>query len=243
MKYLVALALGLLVGVGLFVVGLIYNPLVSQQGVSPLAVTDSETITLQYTGVPGDNIVYTNDGESRVSPHPEKVLQLWEAPIRQTTATAVVIRDARNQVAGIGIKMSSLSEKTRLLRGKVIFDSVWYVFLPDRGGVFVSQSENRWSYLRDIIVPAYRSSAKTWKGSWSGNITDGPGALGTAHVSGGSGEFLDKEMLGVESLSVRAWSALHGPVSAEGWLTIEMPSEIVPESLAESDLQDVEDAE
>jgi hypothetical protein len=89
--------------------------------------------------------------------------------------------------------------------------------------MFVEQTENYWSYLRDIVFPAYRSSANTWTGTWLGNMTSGPGALGTAKVTGGSGEFAGNEMLGVESLSIRAWRADSGPVAAEGRLIIELP--------------------
>ena len=231
MKYVISLLSGLLMGAALFVTGLIYNPFVSERALSPLAVTNSQIVSLGYSAVASEGILYTNDGESRISPYPEKVQQLWEAPIRQTTAMATVLRDGRNQVAGLGLKIVSTSEDTRLLRGKALVDSIWYVYLPGRGSLFIEQSENYWDYLRDIVLPAYRSSANTWKGIWTGNVTAGPGVLGTARVVGGSGEFADKEMLGVESLSVRVWRADEGPISADGRLTIELPADPVEEEL------------
>ena len=224
MKYIVVLLIGLLTGVALFAVVLAYNPFVGKQALSPLAVTDSQTVMLSYSAVASDAIMYTNDGESRIDPIPEKVQQLWEAPIRQTSTMATVLRDARNQVAGLGIKISSAAESTRLLNGELLVDSIWYVYLPGRGSFFVEQSENYWDYLRDIVLPAYRSSGGTWKGKWMGNITAGPGALGTARVVGGSGEFAGMEMLAVETLSVSAWRVEDGPLAAEGQLTIELPS-------------------
>lgn len=223
MKYLIALVAGLFVGAILFVAGLMYNPWIGKPSLSPISVTNSQIITLSYSPVPSTTIAYTNNGESRVDPYPEKVLQLWEAPVRQTTAMATVLQDARNQFAGIGIKISSLSEKTRLLNGHAIVDSVWYVYLPGRGSFFVEQSENHWSYLRDIVFPSYRGSANTWKGTWLSDMSVGPGALGMAKVTGGSGEFENFEMHAVESLSVKAWSAEEGPISAQGQLTIELP--------------------
>lgn len=225
MKYIVALLLGLLLGAVLFVVGLAYNPFVTQWSLSPLDVSNAQTVTLGYSAVASDAIMYTNDGESRIDPHPEKVLQLWEAPIRKTSAMATVLWDARNQPAGLGIKFSSASEDTRLIEGRALTNSVWYVYLPGRGGFFIEQTENYWGYLRDIVVPAYRSSADTWKGTWLGNMTSGPGALGTAKVSGSSGDFLDLEMLGVESLAVQAWRVDTGAVAADGQLLIELPQQ------------------
>jgi len=233
MRFLIVFLLGLIVGGALFVVGLIYNPFINAGSVSPLSVTDARTSVLSYSGVAAENIVYSNDGESRVSPHPEKVLQLWEAPVRQSTVMVTTMRDARNQVAGIGIKFSSLSEDTRLLQGEALLDSAWYVYLPGKGSFFVAQRENHWNYLRDIVVAAYRNSTNTWKGSWHGVITSGPGALGTANVSGGSGEFSGFDMLAVESLSVFAWSAALGPISTDGKLTLELPDH---DALADIDL-------
>jgi hypothetical protein len=233
MKYLIVLIIGMLTGVAVFAAGVAYNPFIAKQGLSPLAVTDLQTVTLTYSGVASDGIVFTNDGESRISPYPEKVLQLWEASIRQTSASVKVLRDGRGQVAGLGIKMSSLSEATRLFAGKAIVDSVWYVYLPGRGGMFIEQTENYWDYLRGIVLPAYRSSAKTWQGTWLGNLTVGPGALGTAKVTGSSGEFSGLEMLAVESLTIRTWRAAGGPLAAEGQLLIEVPRETVDESFVD----------
>ena len=223
MKYIAALIFGLLVGAALFVVGLLINPFIADRGVSPLSVTDAQVITLNYASVPAESIVYTNDGESLQPPHPEKVLQLWEPPIRMTSAMATVMRDARNQVAGIGVKFMSNSESTRVLRGEAIVDSVWYVYLPEHGSMFIEQTENYFPLIREVAFPAWRSSANSWRGQWFGNLTAGPGALGTARVSGGSGKREGLSMEGVEAMTVKAFSAETGLVSADGRLIIEMP--------------------
>lgn len=230
MKYVLVLLLGVVAGVALFAAGLAYNPLFGGEELSPLAVSDSQTILLGYPVVTNEAIVFTNDGESRIRPHPEKVLQLWESPIRQTSAMAVVLWNSRNQSAGLGIKFASASEATRLLEGRAIVDSVWYLYLPGKGSLFIDQSENYWDYLRDIVIPAYRSSADTWRGKWLGNVTAGPGALGTARVTGGSGEFLGLSMLGVESMSVRAWRVDRGAIAGEGQLMIELPADVSNDS-------------
>jgi len=225
MKYVATLIVGIFCGAALFALGLAYNPFVGEAVLSPLAVTDSQTLTLGYSAVAADSVMFTNDGESRVSPYPQKVQQLWEAPIRQTDAMVTVLTDGRNQVAGMGIKMASAGESTRLLEGKALVNSVWYVYLPGRGSFFVEQTENYWGYLRDIVLPAYKSSAGIWKGEWTGNVTSGPGISGTARVVGSSSEFDGLEMLGAESLSVRTWRVSSGPLAADGWLTIELPDD------------------
>jgi hypothetical protein len=223
MKYAVSFLLGLLVGGALFVAGLLYNPFIADRGLSPLSVSNAEVITLRFANVPAESIAYTNDGESLHDPHPEKVLQLWEAPIRSTTAMATVMRDARNQVAGIGVKFASDSESTRLLTGRAIVDSVWYIYLPEHGSLFIEQTENYFPFVREVAFPAWRSSANSWRGSWLGDLTVGPGALGTAAVTGGSGRVKGLRMEGVESISVRAFSADTGLVSSEGRILVELP--------------------
>ena len=226
MKYLITLTFGLLLGVALFAAGMVYNPFIAHRGLSPLSVTDAEIISLNFSSVPSDAIVFTNNGDSRIKPYPEKVLQLWEAPIRLTSVMTTVMRDARSETAGIGVKFSSHSERTRLLRGEALVDSVWYLYLPGRGSLFIEQSENYWTFLREVGFPAYRSSANNWKGNWLGDLTVGPGALGTAAVTGGSGSLQGLKMQGLESLTARAYSIDEGPVSAEGRLLIEMPQAV-----------------
>ena len=239
MKYVLVLLAGLVSGAAVFALGMIYNPFVGTRMLSPLDVTDSQTVTLAYSAVASESVMFTNDGESRAKPHPEKVQQLWEASVRQTTAMATVLRDARGQVAGLGVKVSSAAESTRLLKGKALVNSIWYVNLPGRGSFFVEQSENYWDYLKEVVLPAYRSSANTWKGTWMGNITAGPGAVGTARVVGSSGEFDGMEMLGVEALSVGAWRVDGGLIAADGRLIIELPADSVDkEADFESDPDD-----
>lgn len=229
-KYLIALIVGLVAGVAAFLALLYYNPLTTQQGLSPIAVTDNDVVKLNYSAAAEDMLVYTNDGESSVDPHPAKVLQLWEAPIRQTRAIATILTDARGQNIGIGIKFSSDSESTDVLNGQAIVDSVWHIYMPGRGSLFVAQSENFWSYLREVVIPAYWSSANSWRGVWRGDVTSGPGALGTARVVGGSGEFSELASEAVESLTARAYSVEFGPIAVDGELSIEIPREALETS-------------
>lgn len=223
MKYLISLLLGMAVGVAAFLTLLYFNPLTSQNRLSPLSVSDNEVTTLNYSAVAQEALVYTNDGESQVAPNPVKVLQLWEPPIRRTDAMATLLHDSRNQLAGIGIKVSSDSENTRILNGEALVDSVWHIYLPGQGSLFVQQQENYWSFLRDIVIPAHWSSGDNWRGNWNGSITSGPGALGTAKVTGGSGVFEGLQTDAVESLLAKAYSVQRGPVAVDGVLAIEIP--------------------
>ena len=223
MKYLISLLAGMVCGVAIFAGLLYYNPVTAREKLSPLSVSSNEIINLSFSTAADDAIVYTNNGETRVQPNPAKVLQLWESPVRRSTAAATLLQDSRGNLAGIGIKFSSDSEQTRLLSGEALVDSAWHMYLPGRGTMFVEQRENYWNYVREIVIPAYWSSADNWKGNWHGTLTVGPGALGTARVVGGSGEFEGLATDGIESISARAYSVDRGPVAVEGQLTIELP--------------------
>ena len=226
-KYLIALLLGMITGVVLLALLLYFNPLNNPKILSPLSVSQNEVLTLNYSAVAADALVYTNDGESQVEPYPPKVLQLWEATIRKTDAMATVLTDSRNEPVGIGVKFSSASESTDILNGKAMVDSVWHIYLPGQGSFFVYQAEYYWNYLREVVIPAYWSSGDNWRGLWNGHITAGPGALATARVVGGNGEFAGMESDAVESLSAQAYSVDHGPVALDSVLAVEV---IDPES-------------
>ena len=225
-KYVAGLLLGILLGACAAVTLLYFNPLAARNPLSPLSVSNNEILSLGYSAVPTDSIVYTNNGESRVQPHPEKVRELWEAPIRHSAVLVTVVNNSRNMPAGIGIKFSSDSERTRLVNGEALVDSAWHIHLVERGSLFVEQTENYWNFLRKIVVPAYWSSANHWKGVWTGNMTVGPGALGTAAVSGGTGEFAGLESEAVEAVRASAYSVSQGPVAMEGRLAIDVTGSI-----------------
>lgn len=224
MKYLAALMLGILTGVVLFAAVLYYNPFVGQSTVSTIAVSESNLMALTYSVVPEESLVFTNDGESIASSYPDHVQELWEPTIRNSQAMVALLTDGLGEPIGIGIKVSSVSEDTRLLHAEILVDSVWQVYLPGRGSFFIDQTENYWTYLHDIVIPASWSSADHWRGSWHNVMTVGPHALGTARVTGASGQFAGLETEGVESITARAFSSNKGPVSMTGNVTVSLPN-------------------
>lgn len=225
MKYLISLSGGMFVGVVLFMLGLYFNPFVGNPRVSPLAVSDLDLLDVSYSLVASESIVFTNDGESHVKPHPARVLELWEPTIIRTRGFVTILTDSRGEPAGLGVKFSSDSEETALLGGKVLVDSVWHIYLQDRGTMLIDQTENIWRFVHDIVIPARLSSGDNWRGTWYGIMTTGPGALGTARVTVNTGVLAGTEAEAVESISAKAYSAIMGPVGMTGNLTIALPRE------------------
>ena len=221
-KHIAGLLLGIALGALAAATLLYLNPIAARNPLSPLSVSNNRMLSLNYSVVPTDAIVYTNNGESRVRPHPENVRDLWEAPIRHSEVLVTVMRDSRNDPVGIGIKFSADSERTRIINGEALVDSAWHIHLVERGSLFVEQTENYWNFLRKIVFPAYWSTANHWKGTWNANMTVGPGALGTAAVSGGTGEFAGLKSEAVEAINASAYSVAQGPVAMDGSLTIDI---------------------
>ena len=224
MKHLLGFVAGVGVG-GLLAALVVFFIPSSQPALTPLDISDGGQIALDFSAVAEDTIMFTNDGESAFAPHPDRVLELWEPTITETTALVTTLRGPRGNTVGLGIKMVSLSEDSQILNGEFLADSVWYVYLPGRGTLLVEQSENYWEFMRDIVLPAHWSSGDSWRGNWRGTITSGPQPLGTARVHGGSGEFRGIEAEAIETLTDSAYSAIDGPVAVEGRLLLELPEE------------------
>lgn len=220
MKYAISFTLGLLVGAALFLLALYHNPFSVTPTLSPLSVSDQRLLDFSFSAVPAESVAFTNNGESRVQPHPEKIAELWEPAIHGTTVLVAILSDSRGMPAGVGVKFVSQSEQTSLLTSEALVNSVWHVYLPESGTLFIDQTENLWDYIRNIVLPARWNSADSWRGTWYGITTVGPGALGTARVTGGSGRYAELASEAVESWRAEAYSAIRGPVKMTGHLTI-----------------------
>lgn len=224
MRYLIALVLGILIGAATFVLAMYFNPFTGQSTLSPFAVSKATQLEVTFSAVPGETTLYTDSGESVVKPFPERVSKLWEPAIADTYIAVSRLNDSRGATAGFGIKFFSPSEETQLIKSELLANSAWHVYLDGRGTLLVDQVENRWPYMRDVVVPARFNSADNWTGSFHRIMTTGPGALGTGRVTWGSGDFAGVAGEVVETLSAREYSAKKGPLQMTGALTISQPS-------------------
>ncbi len=110
-----------------------------------------------------------------------------------------------------------------MIKGEALVNSVWHVYLPGQGTFLIDQTENYWSYLRDVVIPARWSSGDNWRGTFHRIMTNGPGSLGSGRLTGGSGLFAGVDGESIESITARGYSAVTGPVSMSGNLTIAIP--------------------
>ena len=91
MKYAIAFTLGLIAGAALFLLALYHNPFAAGPAMSPLSVSGEPLLDISFRAVPAESIAFTNNGESRVRPHPEKIAELWEPAIRHTSILVALL--------------------------------------------------------------------------------------------------------------------------------------------------------
>ena len=60
MKHLIGLILGLLVGVAVAVCFVYINPFAAKQSLSPLSVSDRPQLSLNFSAIANDSILFTN---------------------------------------------------------------------------------------------------------------------------------------------------------------------------------------
>ena len=120
-----------------------------------------------------------------------------------TRIAVTLLNDSRGTPVGLGIKFSSNSEQTALINSQALVNSAWHIYIPGKGTMLVDQIENYWAYLREIVIPARWSSGDNWKGSFFRIMTQGPGALGTGRVTGGTGKFSGMTSEAVETLTCK----------------------------------------
>lgn len=222
MKYLVGLLAGMVTGAAMFAILLYVNPLIKVKNLSPISVSTSSQFELSYEATPMESILWTDSGQSNVRPRPPLVQELFEETIRDTRVIVTLLRSSRGAAAGVGVKFQTTAEQTGLLDGNYPVNSTWHIWLLQRGGLMIDQRENQWTLLRDVVLPAYLSSADSWRGSWYGILTSGPQALGVARVFGGSGYLANQDGEAVEAINAKAYSAETGPAAMQGRLTISM---------------------
>ncbi len=221
MKYILALLGGIATGAALFALLLYLNPLASRTIMSPLAVTSSpRQMEFSFPVAPNEAIAATGSTLWGDPTWPPQLQTLWEPTVRDTSVLVSLLRNSRGQLAGLGVKFSTVAEETGLLNGVYPVSSAWHLWLLGRGGLMIDQSENHWLLLRDVLLPAWLSSADSWRGSWYGILTNGPNAIGTGRVIGGSGTLAGATGESVEAVNARAYSIAQGPVSMEGRLTV-----------------------
>ncbi len=111
MKYLGSLVIGMLLGATLFAAGMYYNPIRRTPDSFTTCDVGRRASGFHYTAVPGETILYTDNGESVSSTHPDRVAELWEPAIVDT-------RIAVNLLTVVEARRWDLASSSRRIRSK-----------------------------------------------------------------------------------------------------------------------------
>ena len=220
MKYLFVALLGLLVGAGLAVTVLYYNPFTVHTGAEPAAGDR----VLRYS-LP-DQVLAAAVGEDALLAHRSNAVDsLWEETIDRTAVLGLVLTDESGQPAAIASRLMTASPSTDLLLTGVVLSDYWLVTLPGQGTLFVRSDSNVWPFLKETLLPVWLFD-RPWRGRTEYRPTVGPNA-GGASVLGVAGVFEGKSGSAVERYDVTGFSSAQNSATAVGELFVHLPEQQV----------------
>ncbi len=225
MRRLIAFLFGLLLGVGVVLAGIWYNPLGRDAIDVPINVTDNALI-LNYDSPISGSVFYVNSGLERLPRNPGSQDALYYPTQRGANVSVHVLKNRRGEPVGLGIKYFALNEASRVLPTSLVADSSWQVAIPGAGSFFIESQENYWPFVRAVLLPAALGDGR-WEGRFSADSTVGPKGTFEANFYGGSGVLAGRRGVASESFELERFSlrTTGEPATPFGVLTV------VPEPL------------
>ena len=218
MKYVLATALGFLLGCALVLVGLHYNPFTTNSE----AISSANARVFTYRSPFIEGLAVTHSGQSRLPLVPKEIPDLWESTISDSILTVIVLRDDEDVPVGIASRISQFSDRTELLVRGVLVDDDLLVTIPGEGSLFIDADSNLWPFLKETLIPVWYLY-RPWQGPKIYHPTAGPAASGVAIVAGATGSFAAREGTAFESYQVSSFSATTGPGSMDARLFLNLP--------------------
>jgi hypothetical protein len=214
MKYVVSLVFGLILGTGVALALLYFNPLTQHQS-APLS-NPEQTLAYKLTGA--DVWLSTHDDRIELPVVPKGVSLLYEDGIRGTWLSALGLTDKSLPGLAAATRISVPSRESELLRSGLLVEDFWLISVPGTGSMFVHAMSNQWPLLRDTVVNV----------DWLGREFNGPAAYdptrgpasGNAEVFGLTGAYGGSEGRAREHLSLESYDG--GLAALSGQLAIRM---------------------
>ena len=214
MKYVIGLVVGLILGVGVALALLYFNPLTLKQA-APLS--DPQR-TLDYKLAASDIWLSTHDDRLELPVVPKDVALLYEDGIRGTWLSAFGLSDEAQPGMIGATRVSIPSPQSELVRTGILVEDFWLISVPGSGSLFIHALNNQWPLLRDTLVNV-DWLGRDFSGPAEYDPTRGPARAG-AEVFGVNGAYENLEGLAREHLMLDSYT---GALSAlSGRLTIRM---------------------
>jgi hypothetical protein len=217
MKYLITSLTGAVLGMVASAAVLFFNPL-SVPRTGPAAIRGASTY--HYRFPEQSTFSLTHDGQLRLPRVPREAPRLWEAAIRATVMSGLVLEDAGGAGSIVASRVSvPLPDSELLTTGYVVAD-YWLLTVPGRGSIFVESDNNIWPLLRDSVVPV-TYLRRSWGGPKSYAVTIGPDVRRAGTVTGISGAFDGMGGQAWERYGLQQFTAARGIEDLRGELSID----------------------
>ena len=179
MRFFTTLVIGLMAGVALGAVAILFNPLVGHVGEVPKG-------ELLYYQSDAEQFVFTHGEAMPLGVRPGDIPPMWEATIKGTALSVFPLNDADGNPVALASRVSLLDEQTDFLVNGPRLHSVWLLSYPGKGTLFVEEQENVWQFMRDGVIPVWLLS-RDWSGASEVLPTSGPAVEGARVVAGTAG--------------------------------------------------------
>ncbi len=212
MKYVLTLALGLLLGV-LSGLSLIYfNPLIQGQGEHAL----EDGWVLEYQLAASETWLSTHDERVEIPVVPNSAQRLWEDGIRGAWLAAMPLEGGSGAAPAAATRISLPSADTNFLNTGVVVEDYWLISVAGAGTLLVHGFNNQWPLLRDTVV-SVDLLRRNFAGPATYDATQGP-EDGHAVVAGITGAYQASHGRAHERVSLETYNGSLG--SASGQLII-----------------------
>lgn len=212
MKYLLALAIGLLLGAATGAALIYFNPMIMGASASPPAAG----VSFDYALDGGRRVlVSTRDSVPGLPLTPARQPALWERGIRGSVLESVVLADDSGAAAAVATRLVVPSSASDAVRAGILTDDHWLITLPGRGSVIAAGQSNIWPLLRDSVVRVDLLK-RPWEGAKRYSLLRGGGA----DVTGASGEYLGirgvmSESVALDDYAQSGFAGLAGQIGIE----------------------------
>lgn len=209
MKYVLGLLTGIILGVLVGGVLILFNPLTLNQS-DPLM--DPELV-FNYALAPENTWLSTHDDRLEIPVVPRDAQLLWENGVKGGLIAAMPLDGESGSPSAAGTRISFPSSKTEFLHSGLLVEDYWLITVPDAGTIFVHATSNHWPLLRDTLVRVDWLK-RSWNGPGQYKPTQGPANAG-AEVSGLTGAFEGLRGHGHEQLSLDSYAGSLEPLTGQ----------------------------
>jgi hypothetical protein len=185
MKYVIVWFLGLLLGGGLGVAAVYYNPLLESEPPQPAA----DDWVLSYA-VPSDGAVAFTHGSKILYPRqPSAIEELWEDTINHLGLGLFTLKGGEPAVAvAAASRVSVPSARSEFLTRGPLLTDYWLLTVPGEGSLFLEVDSSLWRFFKDTLLPV-RYLGRPWRGPVTYEPTVGPRSDHNGRLYGASGRF------------------------------------------------------